>query len=175
MTGPEAPIVRSDDEAAIAWCEEHDSEIPAKWNDCRLAVHQAAAGYYGRIADCAPRVLGSDAAQAVGRFRSDGPPGYRARSGGPLRTTRVEAEIDERKHFTTADGRQNLDSDLPNPSLGGRGNPGGDPVRSGAVAGSKPASATPPSGPRRMCNDGACPEWEIPHLEHRDRTEGSNV
>lgn len=28
------------------WCDEHDAEIPAGWEDCRLAVHHAAAGYY---------------------------------------------------------------------------------------------------------------------------------
>lgn len=31
----------------------------------------------------------------VGRFNPDGPRGYRARSGGPLRKTRAEAERDE--------------------------------------------------------------------------------
>lgn len=43
-------------------------------------------------------VLGSDAAVAVGRFKSDGPEGYRAKSlpDGPLRATRTEAEADER-------------------------------------------------------------------------------
>lgn len=42
-----------------------------------------------------PRV--SDAARAVGRFKPDGPDGYRARSlpDGPLRATRAEAEADE--------------------------------------------------------------------------------
>jgi len=49
----------------------------------------------------APRadvVLGSDAARAVGRFRPEGPLGYRAKSlpDGPLRATRAEAEADER-------------------------------------------------------------------------------
>lgn len=34
-------------------------------------------------------------AVAVGRFRADGPTGYRARSGGPLRATRAEAVADE--------------------------------------------------------------------------------
>lgn len=42
------------------------------------------------------RVLGADAAYAVGRFEVDGPHGYRAKSGGPLRATRAEAEADER-------------------------------------------------------------------------------
>lgn len=42
-------------------------------------------------------VLGSDAARAVGRFRVEGPLGYRARSdiNAPLRATRAEAEADE--------------------------------------------------------------------------------
>lgn len=45
-----------------------------------------------------PPVLGSDAAVAVGRFKPDGPDGYRAKSlpAGPLRATRKEAEEDER-------------------------------------------------------------------------------
>jgi hypothetical protein len=44
------------------------------------------------------RILGSDAARAVGRFRTDGPLGYRAKSApdAPLRATRAEAEQDER-------------------------------------------------------------------------------
>jgi len=43
-------------------------------------------------------VLGSDAARAVGRFRPEGPLGYRAKSvpDAPLRATRAEAETDER-------------------------------------------------------------------------------
>lgn len=43
------------------------------------------------------RILGSDAARAVGRFNADGPTGYRARSlpDGPIRATRAEAECDE--------------------------------------------------------------------------------
>jgi hypothetical protein len=45
------------------------------------------------------RVLGSDAAVAVGRFDSAGVKGYRARSGGPLRPTRAEAEADERSYL----------------------------------------------------------------------------
>lgn len=45
------------------------------------------------------RILGSDAARAVGRFTPDGPLGYRAKSGGPLRATRAEAEADERARF----------------------------------------------------------------------------
>lgn len=40
-------------------------------------------------------VHASDMARAVGRFRHEGPTGYRARSGGPLRTTRADAEADE--------------------------------------------------------------------------------
>lgn len=32
---------------------------------------------------------------AVGRFRPEGPTGYRARSGGLLRATRAEAEADD--------------------------------------------------------------------------------
>lgn len=36
----------------------------------------------------------SDAARAIGRFRPEGPLGYRARSGGLLRATRAEAEAD---------------------------------------------------------------------------------
>lgn len=48
-----------------------------------------------------PRILGSDAARAVGRFRPDGPLGYRAKSApdAPLRATRAEAEADERAHL----------------------------------------------------------------------------
>lgn len=37
----------------------------------------------------------SDMARAVGRFKPEGPDGYRAQSGGPLRATRAEAEADE--------------------------------------------------------------------------------
>jgi hypothetical protein len=37
----------------------------------------------------------SDDARAVGRFRSQGAEGYRARSGGPLRAKRAEATDDE--------------------------------------------------------------------------------
>jgi hypothetical protein len=50
------------------------------------------------------RVIGSDAARAVGRFKPDGPDGYRARSlpDGPIRATRAEAENDERRAL---DGR----------------------------------------------------------------------
>lgn len=36
-----------------------------------------------------------DMARAVERFRPSGPVGYRARSGGPTRATRAEAEADE--------------------------------------------------------------------------------
>lgn len=47
------------------------------------------------------RILGSDAARAVGRFRPEGPTGYRAKSdpAAPLRATRAEAEADERAHL----------------------------------------------------------------------------
>lgn len=45
------------------------------------------------------RVIGSDAAVAVGRFAPDGVEGYRARSGGPLRPTRAEAEADEQRRL----------------------------------------------------------------------------
>jgi hypothetical protein len=43
------------------------------------------------------RVMGSDAARAVGRFHPDGPAGYRAATApdAPLRATRTEAEDDE--------------------------------------------------------------------------------
>lgn len=34
-------------------------------------------------------------ARAIGRFRPDGPLGYRAESGGPLRSTRAEAIADQ--------------------------------------------------------------------------------
>jgi hypothetical protein len=44
----------------------------------------------------AKRIIGSDAAVAVGRFATDGPYGYRAKSGGPTRETRAEAEADYR-------------------------------------------------------------------------------
>jgi hypothetical protein len=48
-----------------------------------------------------PRVLGSDAARAVGRFDENGPHGYRAATApdAPLRATRDEAENDERAHL----------------------------------------------------------------------------
>jgi hypothetical protein len=42
------------------------------------------------------RVLGSDAAVAVGRFSPLGVTGYRPKDGGPLRAIRVEAEADQR-------------------------------------------------------------------------------
>lgn len=45
------------------------------------------------------RVLGSDAAVAVGRFLPDGPIGYRAKAGGPLRMSRAEAEADQLAHL----------------------------------------------------------------------------
>lgn len=45
-------------------------------------------------ADCG-RTHESNMARAVGLFRPDGPVGYRAQSGGPLRATRAEAEADE--------------------------------------------------------------------------------
>ena len=55
-------------------------------------------------ADREPRILGSDAARAVGRFRPGGPLGYRAATApdAPLRATRAEAESDERTHLETA-------------------------------------------------------------------------
>lgn len=49
-----------------------------------------------------PRILGTDAAVAVGRFEPDGPRGYRAKSGGPLRKTRVAAERDYRRFLDGA-------------------------------------------------------------------------
>jgi hypothetical protein len=54
----------------------------------------------------APRVLGSDAAVAVGRFDPDGPLGYRARTApdAPLRATRAEAVADEAAWLDRADG-----------------------------------------------------------------------
>lgn len=39
--------------------------------------------------------LGADAARAVDRFNPNGPAGYRAKSGGPIRETREDAEADE--------------------------------------------------------------------------------
>lgn len=44
------------------------------------------------------RIMGSDAAYAVGRFKADGLDGYRAKSApsAPLRDTRAEAVEDER-------------------------------------------------------------------------------
>jgi hypothetical protein len=39
-------------------------------------------------------IHGSDAAVAVGRFNPEGPRGYRARDGGPLRLTRAAAVAD---------------------------------------------------------------------------------
>ena len=47
----------------------------------------------------AARMLGSDAAVAVGRFSQEGVKGYRAASGGPLRETREEAKADERRNL----------------------------------------------------------------------------
>ena len=54
-----------------------------------------------------PRVLGSDAAIAIGRFSPRGPLGYQAKSGGPIRKTRAEAERDEflRLERRAAEGR----------------------------------------------------------------------
>lgn len=51
------------------------------------------------VDDAEARVLGSDAARAVGRFNPDGPLGYRAATApdAPLRATRAEAEEDERR------------------------------------------------------------------------------
>lgn len=46
---------------------------------------------------CCDRIIGTDAARAVDRFNPDGPAGYRARSGGPLRASRVDAVRDD--HF----------------------------------------------------------------------------
>ena len=46
--------------------------------------------------DC-DTIHGSDAARAVGLFIRGGLLGYRAKSGGPLRATRAEAEADECK------------------------------------------------------------------------------
>lgn len=47
------------------------------------------------------RIMGTDAAVAVGRFKVDGPDGYRAATApdAPLRTTRAEAVEDERAHL----------------------------------------------------------------------------
>jgi hypothetical protein len=51
------------------------------------------------------RILGSDAARAVGRFAPGGPLGYRARSAPDalLRATRAEAVEDERRHLEAID------------------------------------------------------------------------
>lgn len=51
------------------------------------------------------RVLGADAARAVGRFNPNGPDGYRAATmpDAPLRTTRAEAAADERAWLTQSD------------------------------------------------------------------------
>lgn len=45
------------------------------------------------------RILGADAARAVGRFKATGVDGYRAATApdAPLRPTRTEAEEDERE------------------------------------------------------------------------------
>ena len=51
----------------------------------------------------AARILGSDATFAVGRFSPDCVDGYRARSGGPLRATRNEAQADEFKILEAKD------------------------------------------------------------------------
>lgn len=55
---------------------------------------------------CPPRrKLGADAARAVGRFRPEGPLGYRAKysPGAPLRDSRQEAEADQRAHLEQTD------------------------------------------------------------------------
>lgn len=50
------------------------------------------------------RIIGSDAAVAVDRFAAGGALGYRAKSGGPVRETRAEAEADYHA-FLDAPGR----------------------------------------------------------------------
>lgn len=47
---------------------------------------------------CCDRTLGSDWSRGVGLFSPGGLVGYRARSGGPIRASRVDAVRDE--HFT---------------------------------------------------------------------------
>lgn len=51
------------------------------------------------------RVIGSDAARAVGRFNPKGPDGYRAASmpDAPLRATRAEAVNDETAYLAACD------------------------------------------------------------------------
>lgn len=54
------------------------------------------------LTPCPPRrKLGADADRAVGRFRPEGPLGYRAKysPGAPLRDSRQEAEADQRTHL----------------------------------------------------------------------------
>lgn len=50
------------------------------------------------------RILGSDAAVAVGRFRPEGPIGYVSKTGGPLRPTRAEAEADYARDLAAGKG-----------------------------------------------------------------------
>lgn len=52
------------------------------------------------------RVVGSDAAVAVGRFSPFGVRGYRASYGGPLRKTRAEAEADQRRYLDSKEARR---------------------------------------------------------------------
>lgn len=52
------------------------------------------------------RIHTSSDAVAVGRFRAQGPIGYRAANAEtPIRSTRAEAEADECSHHTTPPGR----------------------------------------------------------------------
>lgn len=55
----------------------------------------------------------SDDARAVGRFDPDGPHGYRARSGGPLRATRAEAEADEQRAHAQVEHPVRYESSTP--------------------------------------------------------------
>lgn len=80
-----------------------DSAIPTSGGPARVDVTPPAiAEPIEGQTELAPRVLGSDAATALGRFEVDGPSGYRARSGGPVRETRAEAEADELAAFDEA-------------------------------------------------------------------------
>jgi len=52
------------------------------------------------------RVLGSDAAVAIGRFSPFGVRGYRASFGGPPRKIRAEAEADQRRYLDDKETRR---------------------------------------------------------------------
>ena len=91
-------------QAGLDFTDTHDADRPGllvTTDQTRYVTEQAT--IFDVLAS-EPRVLGSDAARAVGRFNPGGPDGYRARSGGPLRATRAEAVEDERRNAETRPG-----------------------------------------------------------------------